>query len=81
MQREFIRWKPHAFNSEKRLSKSDCTNRTSLRKPFYATWYSIYTCTEGSYWKTEEGRRRLWNEIEAYGNVWKPLENARAVHR
>jgi len=49
MQEEFVRWKPHAFNSEKRLSKSDCTNRTSLRKLFYATKYSLYTCTDGNY--------------------------------
>ena len=43
--RRFVRWKLHAFNGEKRLSKSDCTNRTSLRKPFYAMKYSTYTST------------------------------------
>jgi len=53
----------------------------SLGKPFYATWYSIYTCTERSYWKIEEGCRRLWNKMEAYGSIWKSLENARTVHR
>ena len=59
MQEEFDQWKPHAFNSEKRLSKSDCTNRTSLRKPFYAMKYCTYTSTSGSYENVKEdhGRR------------------------
>ena len=67
--------------SEKRLSKSDCTNRMSLRKPFYATRYSTYTSTGGSYKKARESHRRLWNGVEAYGIIWKSLENARTVHR
>ena len=79
--RGFVQWKLHAFNSEKRLSKSDCTNRTSLGKPFYATEYGIYTSTEGSYLKAGEGKRRLWNKMEAHGGIWKSLENARTVHR
>ena len=76
-----VRRKPHAFNSEKRLSKSDCTNRTSLRKPFYATKYSTYTSTSRNYQKVREGYGRPQNGIEAYRNIWKSLENARTVHR
>ena len=69
------------FNSEKRLSKSDCTNRTSLRKPFYAMRYSLYTLTREATRRQEkvtEGRR---NKIEVHGSIWKSLENARTVHR
>jgi len=70
MQEEFVRWKPHAFNSEKRLSKSDCTNRMSLRKPFYAMEYSLYRRTEGSYQKVREGHGRK-------GNIGKRMEVSR----
>jgi len=71
MQEEFVRWKLHAFTGEKRLSKSDCTNRTSLRKSSYATKYSTYTSTSGNYQNAEEGYRRqekgnrsIWNCTE-----------------
>ena len=69
MQEEFVRGKPHAFNSEKRLSKSDCTNRTSLRKPFYATKYSTYTSTSGNYQKVREDHGRRWKHMETYGSL------------
>ena len=76
-----VRWKPYTFKGEKRLSKSDCTNRTSLRKPFYATNYSTYTSTDGSYKNVREGHGRPRNEREVERNVWKSLENVRSVHR
>jgi len=53
----------------------------SLGKPFYATEYRLYTGGIGTYWKLGEDQGRLWNNEEAYGNVWKSLENARTVHR
>jgi len=67
MQEEFVRWKLHTFNSEKRLSKSDCTNRTSLGKPFYATKYSLYT-------QTGEATGRQKNEKEREGSIWGHME-------
>jgi len=67
MQEEFVRWKPHAFNSEKRLSKSDCTNRTSLGKLFYATKYSLYT-------QTGEATGRQKNKKEREGSIWGRME-------
>jgi len=69
------------FNSEKRLSKSDCTNRTSLGKPFYATKYSTYTSIDRSCQKVREHHGRPGNGMEAYGIIRKSLENARTVLR
>ena len=80
--RRFVRWKLHTFNGEKRLSKSDCTNRTSLRKLFYAMDYSLYTQTgeaTGRRKKVTDSKRT--RERGTHGCIWKSLENARSIHR
>ena len=66
--------KLHTFTSERRLSKSDCTNRTSLRKPFYAMDYSLYTRTREATSDREKiikekGIRR--EHTDTYGSLWK----------
>jgi len=70
----------HSITKKRLVNSLYCTNRTSLGNSFYAKRYSIYTCTDRNYQKMGEGHGMPWNAVEAYGNIWKPLENARIFH-